>query len=130
MLAAAFLYIIVAEQMASASSAPDRMIVGIVTALAIGNAIVAVIVRTKLAKPAELALSTDPENAALQNRWRMGTIIAAAMGESIVLFGMVLRFLGADRANVAALYLIGVVVLVFAMPRKPQVAIPGMPPQP
>lgn len=131
LLAAAVIYVVLAEQLGGKSSSTvDPLVVWVLTVMCLLNAATALVFRKKMVLDTATALSSDPENAALLNRWRTGSLIAAAMGESIVLFGLVLRFVGAQRSQAAVLYLLGIAVLIVATPKKPATEIAGMPPQP
>lgn len=47
--------------------------------------------RRTIAKPAEMALQGDPENAAALRRWRTGYTTTLALREAVVLYGVVIR---------------------------------------
>jgi hypothetical protein len=87
--------------------------------LGVALAFVAIVLRQKLTSAAQETLLRSPGDAAALGRWRMAHIIAFALAESVVLFGLVLRILGAPLTQAAILYAIGIVALLVLSPRKP-----------
>lgn len=85
---------------------------------AVSSISVARILRQKLLVEPARTLVSDPENAPILRRWVSGNIVSFAFAESIVLFGVVLRFLG-ERWRVAAIFFgAGLLLLLFWAPRK------------
>src|SRR5437588_9498022 len=56
-------------------------------------------------------LKHTPDNMAALYRWRSGNILSFALAESIVLYGFVVRFLGASLAQAAPFYIAGIIIL-------------------
>lgn len=84
---------------------------------AISTISVARTLRQKLLFAPAAALVSDPQNAALLRRWRAGNILSFAFAESIMLFGVVLKFLGEQWKIVSVFFGVGLVLVLWA-PRK------------
>ena len=103
---------------------PVDKLTGMAVPLAVGVAAlsgisVAQILRQKLViTPAE-ELARQPDNAALLQRWRSGNIVQFAFAESITLFGLVLRLLGANWPFAAPFFAAGLLMLLLRAPRDP-----------
>jgi F0F1-type ATP synthase membrane subunit c/vacuolar-type H+-ATPase subunit K len=133
MLAASVLYVLVGEVVATkgfvgevfdeggavVSEHPHEMLANIFLVLGVGLAFAAMLFRQKLASSAQQALLRSPSDAAALGRWRLAHILAFALAETVVLFGLVLRIMGAPLATAAILYAIGFVALLILAPRRP-----------
>jgi len=122
MLAASVLYVVVGEVVASSASRPtdlDPMLGNIFLVLGVGLTFAAIMVRQKLVASAQETLLRSPGDGAAVGRWRMAHIVAFALAETVVLFGLVLRILGAPLTTAAILYAIGIVALLIVAPRRP-----------
>jgi hypothetical protein len=74
--------------------------------------------RRKLVIAPAAALVSDPENTTILQRWRTGNIVSFVFAESIMLYGVVLKFMGA-RWNIAAIFLVARLLLqLLWAPRK------------
>ena len=82
-------------------------------------AIVMVLRRATIGR-AQDVLRTSPNDAAALGRWRMGQIITFAICEAIVLYGLVLRFMGATLKQSAPLYVLGICAMLFFRPQPVQ----------
>jgi hypothetical protein len=85
----------------------DRIFSTSIGALAVVTVIAAFVVRRKMIGPALDTLQTKPEDTGSLTRWRAGNIISYALAESTVLFGFVLRMLGAPLTQSAWFYFAG-----------------------
>ena len=74
-------------------------------------------------KPAESSLAGNPESATTLYRWRTGYMATYALSEAIVLYGVVLRFLGLSFSQVVPFFLAGFILMLFFGPRRPSNAI-------
>ena len=81
------------------------------------------VVRRVMVKPAESSLAENPENAATLYRWRTGYMATYALSEAVVLYGVVLRFLGLSFSQVVPFFLAGFILMLFFGPRRPSNAI-------
>ena len=64
-------------------------------------------------------LQLHPEDGASVKRWFSGSMILFALCESVVVYGLALRFVGATLRQAAPFYLAGIVLLILFRPRKP-----------
>ena len=94
----------------------------IFTTLAVAVIGVIFVVRRTLVFRAEATLATEPENALSLNQWRTGHIVTYALCESLALFGLVQRFLGASVEQAVPYFLGGFILLLFFRPQAPQTA--------
>lgn len=81
---------------------------------------VVVFLRKMLIGRAVEVLATDANNRAAILKWRSGEIATAALCESIVLLGLVVRFVGGTRVQSALLYLLGLGAMIVFWPKRPQ----------
>ena len=75
--------------------------------------------RTTKIRPALNTLQLKPDDPAALQQWRVGSILTAVMLETIVLFGLVLRILGAAPSISAALYIVGIGLMLLWWPQRP-----------
>jgi hypothetical protein len=120
MLLSAVLYIFVAEQIRMSSEEIGSGFFWIMFPVPLLLAIVALVIKHKIIEPAETVLRLQPNEVAALGRWRLGYIVGFALGEAIVLFGLVLRVLGASAARAGVLYAIGIVTMLVLTPRRPR----------
>ena len=129
MLAASVLYVVVGEVVrgavdgATAIAGPpvpaDPTLVNILLVLGVGLAFAAILLRQKLLASAQEVLLRSPGDIAAVGRWRVAHIVAFALAEAVVLFGLVLRIMGVPLTTAAILYAIGIVTLLMVVPRRP-----------
>lgn len=81
------------------------------------------VVRRIILMPAESTLAGDSENAAALNRWRIGYVAIFVLSEAIVLYGVVLRFVGVEFQQVVPFFLAGFMLMLFFGPRRPSAAL-------
>lgn len=86
--------------------------------VAISSIQVAHTLRQKLLFAPAAALISDPENAVLLRQWKAGNIVSFAFAESVMLFGVVLKFLGERWSIVSVFFGIGLLLLLLWSPRK------------
>ena len=103
---------------------PVDKLTGMTVPLALGVATlsgisVAQTLRQKLVTAPANELAGQPDNAALLQRWRSGNILQFAFAESITLFGLVSRLLGASWAVAAPFFAVGLLLLLLSAPRDP-----------
>jgi len=103
---------------------PVDKLTGMTVPLALGVATlsgisVAQTLRQKLVTAPANELAGQPDNAALLQRWRSGNILQFAFAESITLFGLVSRLLGASWAVAAPFFAVGLLMLLLSAPRDP-----------
>jgi hypothetical protein len=103
---------------------PADKLVGMTMPLAFGVAAlstisVAQILRTKMVVATAEELARQPNNGLLVQRWRIGNILQFTFAESITLFGLLLRLLGASWAIAAPFFAAGLLMLLLTAPRDP-----------
>jgi len=103
---------------------PVDKLAGMTVPLALGVAAlssisVAQALRQKLVVAPAEELARQPDNAALLQRWRSGNIVQFAFAESVSLFGLVLRLLGASWPIAAPFFAVGLLILLLSAPRDP-----------
>jgi hypothetical protein len=114
------LYIWVAEKIVvHPAQVLDRVFSTSIGALVVVIVIAAFVVRSKMIGPALDTLQTQPEDTGSLTRWRAGNIISYALAESTVLFGFVLRIMGAPLTQSAWFYLAGPLLMLSWWPRRP-----------
>ena len=80
---------------------------------------IALLFRRIMVKRAETVLAANSEDRLGLARWATGHIMIFAFCESIVLFGMILRYMGFSLIQVAAFYIAGAGMMLYATPRLP-----------
>jgi len=93
---------------------------------AISTISVGLILRQRLVMAPAAALASDPENKAVLRRWRGGNIVSFAFAESIMLFGVVLKFMGERWNIVAVFFAAGLLMLLLWTPKKIEALPPGV----
>jgi len=89
-------------------------------AVAALDGVIALLLRKLIVSAAEERLRTHPEDGAAALRWQSGQIVSFAMAESVALFGLVARILGAPLEQAAGFYAAGIGLLLIFWPRQPQ----------
>src|SRR6267142_2298416 len=120
MLAAAVLYIFLPETVnrdrVEEPSQLTYLAVAVMAAFSVGAALM---VRQTMVSRALETLQLHPEDGASVKRWFSGNMILFALCESVVVYGLALRFVGATLRQAAPSYLAGIVLLILFRPRKP-----------
>lgn len=103
---------------------PVGTLTGMSVPLAVGVAAlssisVAQMLRQKLVVAPVEELARQPDSVALLQRWRSGNIVQFVFAESITLFGLVLRLLGANWPVATPFFAVGLLMLLLSAPRDP-----------
>ena len=77
-----------------------------------------VLIRNLMLQKSVDQLALHPEDSGLLRRWYQGYIIILCLCEAIVLYGFVLRFMGATLLQSAPFYLGGLVLMLCFTPRR------------
>jgi F0F1-type ATP synthase membrane subunit c/vacuolar-type H+-ATPase subunit K len=77
------------------------------------------LMRITMVRPAEDALSRNPDDATAIGRWTTGSIVTYALSESVAIFGLVVRLLGGNFAQAVPFYAAAFLLLIFVVPRRP-----------
>jgi len=120
MLAAAVLYIFLPETVnrdrVEEPSQLTYLAVAVMAAFSVGAALM---VRQAMVGRASETLQLHPEDIAAVRRWFAGNMILFALCESVVVYGLALRSIGATWVQVAPFYAAGIILLLLFAPRKP-----------
>ncbi len=120
MLLAAFMYVWIAEKLNYGQSPRDISTFYMVLCFQIVLIVViAFFFRRRFVSASVETLRTDPNNATALGRWRTGQIMSYAFAESVVLFGLVVRFTGATRMQAVPFYVVGILMLLVFYPQEP-----------
>jgi hypothetical protein len=113
------LYFVLPELLSPKGSGDLRLMRGLLSAMALLSAGFAVVFRKRVLEPAADSLRLRPEDAAALVRWRAAHIISFALCESVALFGLVLRFLGATTFEAAPFFAVAFVLMLAFRPSAP-----------
>ena len=78
---------------------------------------VAAFLRNRMIKPSEELLSSNPNNESALKKWWAGVILSLVMASTIVLFGLVLKFMGATWNVACWFFIVGTLLLLAWTPR-------------
>ena len=92
-------------------------LVGAFTLAAVADIALALRFRSQLIDAAVEILRSNPEDAAAIKRWRAGNIMSFTFAECLALFGVVLKFLGAEWKISGPFLALGLVVLLLWTPK-------------
>jgi F0F1-type ATP synthase membrane subunit c/vacuolar-type H+-ATPase subunit K len=87
--------------------------------VSLGALAAGLVARRKLIGPAFETLRQKPDDATALGQWRRGVVISAALGESIVLFGVVIYLIGGASRQAAPFFVVGTLVMLLWWPRRP-----------
>ena len=73
--------------------------------------------RRRIVQPAAERLSNNPEDSLAARRWRSGVLVSLVFCESVVLFGLALRFTGAGWNVCGVFYAVGIFFLLLWTPK-------------
>lgn len=119
---AAFLFAAVAYLVVSYVAGPRTQpqplsfILG-VGVVAISTCAGGIFIRSRFVQPASETLRSNPDDAAAVARWRTGTILSLVFSETVVLYGLALRFIGASWNICGIFYVVGIFLLLAWTPR-------------
>ena len=118
MLFAALAYVVVALYLESpAKGAVPSTVVGGLGIGAFSLLIVAVFFRTKFVQPGAEKLRANGDDETGAKLWRTGTIVSLVFAESIVMFGLVVKMIGASWNASGIFYVAGILALVAWWPK-------------
>jgi hypothetical protein len=98
------------------SAHPNPLLFKVLTALSIGLVILIFVMRRLQVHPVESALEVNPNDAAALGQWRQGYVVSYALSEAIVLYGLVLHFLGFPAKRVIPFFVSGFALILFLRP--------------
>jgi hypothetical protein len=92
------------------------LILGIVALVELASGIS---IRSRKLGPAFETLRNVPDDVRALGLWRQGVIISDSLAMAVVLFGVVLHFLGAPSWQVASFFIVGAGAMLLWWPRQP-----------
>jgi hypothetical protein len=120
MLLSILLYAAVGEILGPPIRYVDPALSYIFSTLAVGIVGTIFVVRRTLVLRAASTLATQPEDGISLSQWKTGYVATYALCEALALFGLVLRFRGAELQQSLLFYAGGFVLLFFFRPRQPE----------
>jgi len=120
MLASILLYVAVGEMVGPRTRYVEPALSYVFSTLAVGIVGTIFVVRRTLVLRAAAELAQQPEDNLSLAHWRTGYIVTYALCEALALFGLVLRFRGAEMQQSLLFYIGGFVLLFFFRPRQPE----------
>ncbi|HXE90551.1 MAG TPA: hypothetical protein VNK82_06260 [Terriglobales bacterium] len=113
------LYFVTAEMLAPPTARDVRAIRQGIIVMALLFSGVAVVVRKRMLDSAVDILRLKPDDTPALVRWRAAHIVTFALCESVALFGLVLRFLGATTLEGAPFFAVAFVLMLVFRPVAP-----------
>jgi|SRR5271157_3674331 len=95
---------------------PNPLLFRVLTALSVTLVVGIFVLRRLQVLPVESVLAVQPDDAKALGRWRQGYIVTYVLSEAIVLYGLVLHFLGFRATKVAPFFVAGFVLILFFRP--------------
>jgi cytochrome b561 len=120
MLLSILLYVAVGEILGPRIQRVDPALSYLFSTLAVGIIGTIFVIRRTLVLRAASTLATQPEDSLSLSQWKAGYITTYALCEALALFGLVLRFRGAELQHSLLFYIGGFVLLFFFRPRLPE----------
>lgn len=118
MLIAAFIYGWLPEMVGVQPKNLDSTFYTVFIVLLVAMLFSIVIIRNLTIAKAEPLIRLNPNDAAALQKWRVGQIVTVAMFEAIVLYGLVLRFVGSTRMQAAPFYVVGIAGMIVFWPKS------------
>jgi len=118
LLLATVAYVFLSVFFADGSSAEhDRVLTISLGVVAMASLAIAAFYRARLVQPASEKLRATPDDASAAGRWRQGVLLSLVFSETVVLFGMALRFVGGAWQVCAVFFAAGIFFLLAWTPK-------------
>jgi|SRR3954464_15882813 hypothetical protein len=117
MLVATFIYLLLPEMLNLNPRDLNSPIYAVFVALVVVVLTSIVILRMLTIGRAEPLIRANSNDAGALQKWRAGQIVTVALCEAIVLYGLVLRFVGATWAQSAPFYGVGIAAMIVFWPK-------------
>jgi hypothetical protein len=111
--------IYLAEHIHSSSAALKPAVLWAIVALGIYLMIMILSYRVRRLSPALEKLRHQPSDAAALKKWELWSITILVLSQSLGLYGMCLRVLGASFSQALGFYAGGIILLLLFTPRRP-----------
>ncbi len=95
----------------------EKVIPLAVAAVNVATIFAGVILRSRILTPSVGILRSNPGNTQALGRWRLGQLLSFTLAESIALFGLALKFVGADWKTVGPFFAASILLLLFWIPK-------------
>jgi hypothetical protein len=80
---------------------------------------IALLFRFKMLQSAADSLQEKPDDQTALARWRVGNILSFVILDSVVLYGVALRFIGGTTWQSLPFYVVGIALMLVWWPRRP-----------
>jgi hypothetical protein len=110
---------VLGETVGSIAHDNTPVILYVLYALAVGNAVLGLVLRQRFAGPAADALRANPADTAALLNWLKGQLVPLAQALTIGMFGLVARLMGASTLRAAPLYAAAVLLMLILRPSDP-----------
>jgi uncharacterized protein YejL (UPF0352 family) len=80
---------------------------------------IALFFRIRMLQPAAETLQEKPDDQTAVARWRVGNILSFVILDSVLLYGVALRFLGGTTWQSLPFYFVGIALMLAWWPRRP-----------
>ena len=112
-----FLFIVCIQVVRPVERPVTPAIIYAVTAVAISDVAIGFVLRKKRVDAFLELLRKQPENTNAIAQWRSGNIRSFVQAETVTLFGLVLKFLGAGWAVAGCFFFVGIALFLLWTPR-------------
>jgi hypothetical protein len=116
-LIAAILYVWVPQLVSVSQKEVPLTMVACLAVVAFSTMGIALFLRTRTVQPAAERLEENPDDGDAAKRWLQGSLFALASCETVILFGLALRMLGAGWSICGVFYAVGFLVLLALTPK-------------
>jgi hypothetical protein len=100
------------------SATPNPIVFRAIAAMAVLLVVVIFVMRRIQVGRVEVLLAAQPQDAKVLLRWRQGYLVTYALSEAIVLYGVVLHFLGFALSQVVPFFVAGAALMLFLGPKS------------
>jgi len=118
LLVAAFVDMWVPEQIHVHERPVTSALVIAIAALAASALISMVVLRRRMLSGSEDILRTKPDDRVAGKKWFLGHLVTMVCCLAVVLYGVILRFLGAGKAVAFSFYGVGIAAMIVFKPRR------------
>ena len=112
-----FLFILCIQVVKPQARTVQPMVFYALAVVVITDVAVGVALRKKRVDAPMEVLRREPENARALTQWRVGNIFLFAQAETVTLFGVALKFLGANWSVAGIFFFLGLVLMLLWTPR-------------
>ena len=107
----------VSYRLAPIQNQTSPILVYAITFVCLNDIGAAAFLRSRMIRPSEESLRSNPNDETALKKWRTGVIVSLGMASTIVLFGVVLKFMGATWNVASWFFIVGIVLLLAWTPR-------------